>query len=89
MVYPMTLPTIKLGVPARKLPEKLPAAKHDSMHMMEGLRYCWCRCRNCWAPSFPAEGHLTGFCICPACPCRNETAEAIGALKIKRGRHAH
>jgi hypothetical protein len=81
----MSVPVIRLGIPARRKPEKPAPNKHDSLHLgkSEGLRYCWCKCRHCWSVSFAVKGIITGFCICPDCPCRRETEKAL------RGRHAH
>jgi hypothetical protein len=37
------------------------APKHDSLHMQEGLEYCWCMCAAC----FDRE---TKRCTCLSCP---------------------
>lgn len=56
--------TIKLK--PRETPER--SKGHDTLHMMEGLKYCHCMCTRCFTKWNNISG-ARGFCICPDCPC--------------------
>lgn len=45
---------------------------HDSLHMQEGLKFCWCMCQRCWQ-RLPSSPSGAGKCICPQCPCNTRT----------------
>lgn len=45
-----------------------PGPKHDSLHMAEGLAYCWCNCPKCF---LSYAGDHGGICICRECPCQS------------------
>ena len=62
-------------------------AQHDSLHMMEGLQFCHCKCEHCWkryaTPSTSSIGSNIGRCICIECPCGQRE---IQPMQIKRKR---
>lgn len=60
---------VQLRNPVNQLPRSGP--KHDSLHMAEGLRFCWCMCQRCFMRygATTKEGKATGICICRECPC--------------------
>jgi hypothetical protein len=74
----LTIPTLPGGdnntvQPKRRGPQ--PSHKHQPLHMMDGLKYCWCQCASCWQPlGFTSKGAPRGVCICRDCPCNHREA---------------
>lgn len=46
---------------------KPPGPKHDTLHMADGLHYCWCNCPKCFLRT---GDNSKGVCICRQCPCQ-------------------
>lgn len=58
--------TFQLKNPVNQLPPRI-GPKHDTLHMADGLQFCWCNCQKCFAKT--ADGSK-GVCICRECPCQ-------------------
>lgn len=61
------MPTIHPGVfQLNATPRPNLGPKHDSLHMAQGLKYCWCMCPKCFLKYGDGNG---GICSCRECPC--------------------
>jgi len=74
----------------------VPSHKHDRLCIevteVPGQRNCWCRCAKCWQShgftrvikkgTSTAGGEPKGRCVCPYCPCVEQTAEFIRACSM-------
>jgi hypothetical protein len=68
---------VQLRNPVNQAPKPL-GPKHDSLHMAEGMRFCWCMCQRCFM-----KYTIGGICICRECPCA-ESYEATKPMYVPR-----
>jgi hypothetical protein len=71
----LTIPTLPNDQSGGRVPRKVTPRTpiHDSLHMMEGLEFCWCLKPCCWTHlGRTADGVPRGACICRDCPCHSK-----------------